>query len=106
MMGWLVDIFPQQYAHEFYVAKGLLALVATIGIIVHMSRTWSRVETWGRRLRYFSLLYFAMLITYASVEQITLGTLVAPRNVGAMVGVFLAIAAVWVSLLEDRNPPE
>lgn len=98
----MIDWFPQQYAHEFYVVKGCLALLATLGIIWHMSRTWSTVETLGRRLRYYSLLYFAVLITYASVEQITLDALVAPRNIGSVIGVFLVVAAVVVSLREDK----
>lgn len=98
-----MDWFPQEYAHEFYVAKGLLALTATIGIVWHMSRTWNRVESRGRRLRYYSLLYFAALITLASVEQTAEGASVETRNIGAAVGVALVLYAAYVSLRED--PP-
>lgn len=98
----MIDWFPQEYAHEFYVAKGLLALTATIGIVWHMSRTWHLVETRGRRLRYYSLLYFAVLITYASVEQTAAGASVELRNIGAAIGVALALYATYVSLGEDR----
>ena len=54
-----VPWFPQQYAAEFYATKGVLALVATLLLIVHMNLTWSTVKTRGQRLRYLSLLYFA-----------------------------------------------
>lgn len=98
-MSW----FPQEYAHEFYILKGLLALIATVGIVWHMHRTWSDVATRGRRLRYYSLLYFAVLVTYASVEQTASGASVEMRNLGAAIGVVLALYAAYVSLRED--PP-
>lgn len=99
----MIDWFPQEFAHEFYVLKGCLALLATVGIVWHMSRTWDRVESRGRRLRYYSLLYFAALITFASVEQTAGGASVELRNIGAAIGVLLALAATWVSLREDRR---
>lgn len=99
----MIDWFPQEFAHEFYVLKGCLALLATVGIVWHMSRTWDRVESRGRRLRYYSLLYFAALITFASVEQTADGASVELRNIGAAIGVLLALAATWVSLREDRR---
>lgn len=98
-----MDWFPQWLSHEFYVVKGLLALAATVGIVWHMHRTWSEVATRGRRLRYYSLLYFAALITYASVEQTASGASVEMRNIGAAIGVLLALYAAYVSLRED--PP-
>lgn len=97
--------FPQEYATQFYYAKGILSLTATVLLICHMSHTWDQVHTWGRRLRYFSLLYFSALITYASVEQVRQQALVDWRNVGALVGMALLIITAVVSIREDADPP-
>lgn len=91
-------------AHAFYVAKGVAALVATILLVWHMSRTWDSISTWGQRLRYYSLLYFAVLLTEASVEQ-TAQQIVSiyPRNVFGIGGAVLLLAAGAVSLAESRR---
>lgn len=91
-------------AQTFYVIKGLLALSATCLLLWHMSRTWDRINTWGQRLRYFSLLYFAILLTEASVEQ-TAQRLVTiyPRNVFGLAGGLLLVVAAVVSLRESRR---
>lgn len=94
---------PQDWAEQFYIIKGLGALIATLLLIAHMSRTWHNVQTWGQRLRYLTLFYFAVLITAASVEQTSQNAPVNLRNVGALLGVGLLIVAAIVSLRETRR---
>ena len=97
------DWFPQHLATEFYYAKGTIALAATLLLIVHMQIVWSYVVKLGQRLRYLTLLYFSVLITYASVEQVRMGELVNSRNVAALFGMFLLVVTMVVSIREDRH---
>lgn len=98
-----VSWFPQEQAGLFYHVKGFMALTATVLLVVHMQRTWPTIRTWGQRLRYLSLLAFAGLITYASVEQVQEGVLVDYRNLGGFAAAILLIVAAVVSLREDRR---
>lgn len=101
-----VPWFDQDLAHEFFVAKGVVALVATLLLVFHMAMTWGGVTTLGRQLRYFALLYASVLITYASVEQSAEAELVDYRHLGAMVLPLIIIVAMVVSIREDRKPTE
>lgn len=96
-----VPWFDQNLAHEFFTIKGILSLVATLSILGHMTATWSRVETWGRRLRYFALLYVSALMTFASVEQVSEAEFVDYRHLGAMLGAVIILVAMGVSMRED-----
>lgn len=98
-----LDWFPQEYADTFYILKGVGALVATLLLIIHMQRTWSTIGSWGQRLRYLTLFYFAVLITAASVEQTSQHADVNLRNLGAILGVVLLVVAMVVSLHESRH---
>lgn len=93
--------FPQDYAHLFYVAKGFLALVATVMLIVHMTRTWDYVTTLGQRMRYLTLLALSVLITSATIEQLQQDAPVNYRNLGTLVCVLMLIGAMAQSLRED-----
>lgn len=88
-------------AEQFYVIKGLLALTATLMLIYHMSRTWADIATRSQRLRYLTLLYFAALITYSSVEQAHDHTPVSSRNIFALVGVLLLVYTMFVSIRDE-----
>lgn len=89
--------------HQFYYLKGVLALTATVLLILHMTNTWPTTATLGQRLRYMSLLWFSILVTYASVEQIREQASVNARNVLSLVGMVLLIVAAVVSLRENRR---
>src|ERR1044072_3646831 len=96
-----VPWFPQQYAETFFVAKGVVALVAACCVVGHMAHTWNRVTAHGQRLRYFSLLAFVFLLASSSVEQVQDAELVDYRNLGAVVVLALTISAMAVSIRED-----
>lgn len=88
-------------AVEFFYLKGALSLVATLLLLFHMNRSWHQFRTAGQKLRYLTLLYFAVLFTSASVGQISDGSPVNIRNVGVLVGVVLLVVAMVVSIRED-----
>lgn len=93
----------QEHAHGFYVVKGLLALVATVLVVVHMSATWGGVVRWGQRLRYFTLAAFVFLAAFGSPEQVGDGIPVSWRNGGGFLACLLAIGAMVVSIREDLH---
>lgn len=99
-----VPWFPPDFYEAFFVAKGFLALVATLLVIWHMDRTWDHVThhgTPGQRLRYYTLLGYSVLVTGASAEQISDGQFVAYRHFGGLILTVLLIIAMIVSLRED-----
>lgn len=98
-----VEWFDQDYAHEFYVIKGVVALLATCLLILHMTQTWDRTSGFGQQCRYLTLMYLSGLITFASVEQVKVGETVDYRNLGGMVGAALILLAAVVSIREDRR---
>lgn len=103
LAGGTVSWFPQDRAGEFYHVKGFVALAATLLLIHHMQRAWPSIRTWGQRLRYLSLLAFASLITFASVEQVAGEVPVDYRNLGGMAVAVLLVVAAVVSIHEDRR---
>jgi hypothetical protein len=96
-----VSWFPQDYAAVFYIAKGVVAVFATVLVVGHMMHTWRDVTTWGRRLRYFALLACTALMSFASVEQLNEAQPVSYRNLGAIAVLCLVIWAMFVSIRED-----
>lgn len=95
--------FPQHYAHDFYLAKGCVAVVAVIATLVHMSRAWPTVITTGQRLRYLALLMVTVLIASSSTAQISDGVPVSGRNVGGLLAALLVLVAMFVSIRQDRR---
>lgn len=101
-----MDWFPQNYAHDFYVAKGIIGVIAVILLLWHMSRSWDRFDPEGgigQRLRYLTLFYFAVLATSASVEQIKQNVVVNYRSLGAIGGATLLVVTAVVSLSESSR---
>lgn len=98
-----VSWFPQDQAHDFYVLKGILSLVATIVYLVHMVRTWGGLKSVAQQGRYLCLLYFAVLITFASAEQVQQGVLVDYRNLGGMFGAILLLTVAIISIVHDKR---
>lgn len=95
--------FPQEYAEEFYIAKGMLGLLATLLVLVHMSTAWAEAMTLGRRLRYFALLYASILLAGSSAEQVSDAALVSYRNLGGMGLSVVIIVAMVVSIVESHR---
>lgn len=99
MTDWLFD---PRIAHEFYVVKGVVGLIAVCLYLYHMTIVWPGLKNLAQQMRYLCLLAGAVLTTSASVEQVREGVLVNWRNVGGMGFVILLLVTVLVSLAMDR----
>lgn len=97
IVDWL-----QPFAHEFFIAKGLIGLLSTILLIGHMIQTWDSAEDLGRRMRYYALLFTSFLLTSASYEQVYDDAVVNWRNVGGMFAAILILAAAVISMWQDK----
>jgi hypothetical protein len=102
LMGW----FPQEYAEAFFYVKGFVGVIGTTILVMYMNNRWHSFESKGQRLRFITLLYFAVLITAASAEQVMDGVQVSLRNVGAFGGAVLLVYTVYVSVREDITRKE
>lgn len=87
-----------RHAETFYLIKGITSLVATVALVFLMVRIWPHTQGLGQQLRFLCLLYFAVLITAASVEQVNQEAVVNLRNLGALGGAVLLNITVAVSL--------
>src|SRR5690349_2022965 len=85
---------------QFYIVKGLGALVATILLVAHMQIAWGSIEKLGQRLRYLTLFYFAVLMTAASVGQTATDQPINWWNVGGFGGAALLVVTMVVSIKE------
>lgn len=102
IVGW----FPQEFAPQFYMLKGLLAVAATVLLLVHMTRRWPVLlseHRLGKRMRYLTLLAYAVLVTGASVEQVHDGSLVSYRNLGSAIVSILLLVTIIISMREERQ---
>lgn len=92
----------------FYVIKGMVALVGTILIVVHMNMSWGQFDRdndgvrtgVSQRMRYISWFMFVVLIAAASKEQISDGVEVSKRNSAALFVVSFAVLTAIVSIKE------
>lgn len=109
-MGSLTSLtwFPQQYADVFFGAKAFLAFMATILLIMHMSRIWPALlarSTRGQVMRYVALLAYTMTVAFGSLEQIADNETVAWRHLVSILIAIYVIAAMIISLKEDPKNP-
>jgi hypothetical protein len=95
--------FPQQYAHQFFVAKGLVGLLAVVLLVWHMARTWPTTLSTGQRLRYLALLIGATATGSASTSQFNDDLPVTGANVAGFIFAVFVVVAMVASLLEDAQ---
>lgn len=90
---------------DFYWTKGIAALVAVLLLLWHMRGVKRESVYLGQWLRYLTLLYFAVLLTGAAVDQVHSDAVVSWYNVGGLVGALVLIVAMVVSIAEERRDP-
>lgn len=95
-------VFPQQYAHEFYVVKGCVGLVAVVLLLVHMSRAWNHIDTTDQRLRYLALMVGTVTTGSASTSQFTDDLPVQGVNIAGLLFVVVVSLAMTVSINADH----
>lgn len=88
---------------DLFVLKGIVSLVATALLLFHMRAVKREAITLGRWLRYLSLLFFAVLLTGASIDQVKSDAPLNWYNIGGLVGGSVLIVAVGVSIAEERR---
>src|SRR5690349_13749092 len=94
--------FPQQYAPQFYLTKGIIGVVAVLAILVHMSRAWPSIGSTAQRLRYLLLLGFVVVVCAASTAQYDASAPVTGRNVAGFILALLTIPVAILSMRERR----
>lgn len=100
-----VEWFPQQYADAFNITKAIVALVASVLLLLHMDYAWKHEAlTRARRWRYIALLLGAMTLTYSSAEQASQDAVVNYRNIGGAVFAAAVLLAAILSTRESRRP--
>lgn len=95
--------FPQQYAHQFYLVKGLVGLAAVCLLVLHMGRTWPHTLSTGQRLRYLALLVGTTATGSASTTQFSSDLPVLGANVAGLLFAAVVAVAMCVSLREDAQ---
>lgn len=98
VVGW----FPQQHADVFFAIKGVVAVISTIILLIHMSRSWYRLGSRAQRLRYLNLFVFAAVGSGGSLEQISESTIVSYRHLGALIA-FLLLAVTSIISIRENN---
>jgi uncharacterized membrane protein YhdT len=87
---------------DFYSIKGVAALVGVLLLFWHMRSVRRRVDSLGQWLRYLTLLYVAVLMAGASLDQFTSDAPINWYNFAALGFPVLLILAMVVSIREDR----
>jgi hypothetical protein len=106
----VISWVPEALWPWILVVKALLALAATVLLVVHMMQRADSVGGAGQRLRYWALLAASVLITAASGEQATELAAddfeLAYRHLGSLIVSALILTAAVASLREGPNPPD
>lgn len=87
---------------DFFSVKGIAALVGVALLFFHMRQVRGRVRSLGQWLRYLTLLYIAVLMAGASLDQFTSDAPINWYNLAALGFPVLLILAMVVSIREDR----
>jgi hypothetical protein len=102
LVGW----FPQEYANVLFAGKAMLGVIAVILLITHMNQHWCCISSLAQRMRYITLLAYAVLVTGGSAEQVAEAELVSYRHLGSVLVTLLLVVAMTLSLLERHNHPK
>lgn len=86
----------------FFSLKGLTALAGVLLLFWHMRSVRRGVDSLGQWLRYLTLLYFAVLMAGASLDQWASDAPINWYNVAGLGGAALLILTMVVTIREDR----
>lgn len=102
---WIANHFPQAHAHDFYVAKAVIGIVAVLITVVHMDRTWDHLRSGAQMARYLVLLFGTVIAGAGSFEQIRESAAVELRNIGGAEFLLAVVVVMLYSLREDQRRP-
>lgn len=90
--------------HPFLLGfKGLLAAASVVLLITHMQIEWRYLTSRAQRLRYLTLLGYAVLVAGATGEQLAEGMLLSYRHLGSIVVTALLCWTSYVSMREAHE---
>lgn len=69
MEAFLAVMTPDSIDRYFFVVRGVIALVSTVAYLYHMNKVWRYIERRSQRMRYLTLLGWAILVTARSYGQ-------------------------------------
>lgn len=95
--------FPQEYAEQFFVVKGVIGLLAVVLLIAHMSQAFRESMKIGQRARYLTLFVGAVVVTGGSGEQVSDHVVVSYRNLGGMIFAISIVISMIISIRESRS---
>jgi hypothetical protein len=94
---------PDSWIEPIIMIKGLIALASVLLLLWHMTQAWCCVRTFGQKLRYLTLLAYAILVAGASLEQLNEGIVLSYRHLGSVAVTSMLVVAAVVSLRETRD---
>lgn len=98
-------LVPQRWAHEFWVAKGIVAFGAVAALLMYLTRVWPNVRSVAQRQRYLALIVGVSIVMIASTAQYDSDVPVTGRNVGGFLFAFLCCWAMWTSWRHEPDGP-
>ena len=101
--GTVISWMPDTWVEPIITLKGLIALVSVLLLLWHMTQAWCCVRSIGQKLRYLTLLAYAILVAGASLEQLHEGAMLSYRHLGSVFVTSLLVVAATVSLREARG---
>lgn len=79
------------------------SLVGVLALTVMMSTQWRLLSGSAQRLRYWSLLCYAVSFTYGGAESLIHNTPFGPRHVMALFTTIFALVAIWYTYRDVRR---
>lgn len=98
----MLDVVQVFTRDQFYVAKGLIALLGVILLVIHMTLSVSLMRGWGQPLRYLTLAAFAGNVAFASIDQRLSDLKIRGPYLTALICVVLLVITMIVSIIEDH----
>lgn len=100
---WAALNFPQEYATEFYLVKGMVGMMASGLLIFHMDRAWGHMTSGAQMGRYLMLLFGTIVAGAGSVSQISHHDEVRLQNIGGLEFLIGVCAVMVYSIIDDRR---
>lgn len=103
MEALLSVMTPDSIDRYFFVVRAVVALVSTIAYLYHMNKVWSHITRWSQRLRYLTLLGWAVLVTARSYGQAVNEAAIEWYSIAAFGLTTLLLITAIVSIREQND---
>jgi hypothetical protein len=86
----------------FFFVKGIVSILSVVLFIFHMS-TSQKVFRLAQRMRYVSLLGFAVVVAGTSARQVTEHSTVRTENIAMFIATIFLLLTAIVSICDERT---